>query len=208
MKGQADGFEVDAIEKCMTIKDSNGDSIMKTICRLEHERNPETFHKIKEQFVDCVKALKCITKDVEKDSEQLKTQCEANIKMFNNICKADPDIEDYAYGKNMKKFLEKAKDETAKAVLINKKVSDMFKQTNDFFLVATNHEIREKSDVFFTFWNNLINQIDKSMPKIEAPKRPKKEGATTTGRKVDPRRAAQAQMMAEMMRKKAEAAKK
>lgn len=34
LKGQADGFEIDAIEKCMTIKDSNGNSIMKTICEI------------------------------------------------------------------------------------------------------------------------------------------------------------------------------
>lgn len=46
------------------------------------------------------------------------------------------------------------------------------------------------------------------MPKIEAPKKPKKEGAKApAGRKLDPRRAAQAQMMAEMMAAKAAKAK-
>ena len=46
LKGQADGFEIDAIEKCMSIKDSNGDSVMKTICKKLHEKDPETFHKV------------------------------------------------------------------------------------------------------------------------------------------------------------------
>ena len=71
LKGQADGFEIDAIEKCMSIKDSNGDSVMKTICKKLHEKDPETFHKLIDQFSMCKTALKCIVMDIKKDSELL-----------------------------------------------------------------------------------------------------------------------------------------
>ena len=58
----------------MSIKDANGDSVMKTICKKLHEANPETFHKIKEDFAMCVVALKCIVMDIKKESELLQKQ--------------------------------------------------------------------------------------------------------------------------------------
>ena len=63
--------------------------------------------------------------------------------------------------------------------------------------------MREKSEKFFSFWNTIIDSIVKSMPKIEAPKKPKKEGGTG---KANPQRAAQAAMMAEMAAKRAQMA--
>lgn len=107
----------------------------------------------------------------------------------------------------MKKFLDAAKVETDKAVAENVNVSAIFKKVCDWYIVSANDEIREKSDLFFKFWNNIFDQINKSMPKIEAPKKAKKEGAGG-GAKVNPQRAAQAAMMAEMAAKRAAMAAK
>jgi|APSaa5957512535_1039671.scaffolds.fasta_scaffold407473_1 hypothetical protein len=63
--------------------------------------------------------------------------------------------------------------------------------------------MREKSDKYFAFWVEFINEIAKNLPKIEKPKAPKKD--TGSSKKVDPKaaqKAAQAAMMAEMAKKR------
>ena len=74
LKGQADGFEISAIEKTLAIKDANGKSIMSTICEKLHQADPENFHKIAEDFTMCKTALKCVVMDIKKDSELLQKQ--------------------------------------------------------------------------------------------------------------------------------------
>ena len=61
----------------------------------------------------------------------------------------------------------------------------------DLFVLGKNDEMRQKSDKFFLFFSEFINQIHMSMPKVDKPKANKGK------------RAAQAALMAEMMAKNA-----
>lgn len=60
----------------------------------------------------------------------------------------------------------------------------------DFFYLEKAHEGREKSEKYFAFWVEFINDCHKNLPKVEKPKAPKKEG--TASKAVDPKKAAQA----------------
>ena len=60
--------------------------------------------------------------DIKKDSELLQKQCGAMQNKYNEIIKADPDIEDYSFGIQMKKFLDQAKKDTDKSVNENANV--------------------------------------------------------------------------------------
>ena len=57
-------------------------------------------------------------------------------KQYDQIIKADPDIEDYPFGIQMKKFLDQAKIDVDKAVAENANVADIMKKANDWYLVG------------------------------------------------------------------------
>jgi hypothetical protein len=66
-RGQADGYEIDALGKAFTIKDINGVSIMKTICDKIFEKD-EKLVNFKSAFDACYTSLKCKIDEIEKES--------------------------------------------------------------------------------------------------------------------------------------------
>ena len=107
-------------------------------------------------------------------------------KRFDEIIKADPDIEDYPFGIQMKKFLSQAKTDVDKACAENESVAKKFDEANNWYMITKQDPMREKSDEFFKFWNTIIDAVVKSMPKIEAPKKAKKEGTAAAKGRANP----------------------
>lgn len=120
--------------------------------------------------------------------------------MFENLIKIDPDSEDIKFGKNLKSFFKLAVTDIEGLVIKIEAVSALQNKACDFYLLSKEDEKREKSDKYFAFFRELIDQTHLSLPKIEAPKKAKSA-------KPDPR-AAQKAMMAEMAKKQAEMAAK
>jgi hypothetical protein len=80
-RGQADGFEIDAITKGFSIKDSDGKSIMQNIIIKLLEKD-ETFREFKDEFSPCIAAMKCKVDEVNSEVNKCKGQLDSNINMF------------------------------------------------------------------------------------------------------------------------------
>ena len=99
-RGQADGYELDALSKTFSIKDINGVSIMKMICEKMFNQD-EKFVDFKNGFDACYSALKCVVDDIKKESEKAKKELANNSNQFELIKKVDPDVEDLTFGKQI-----------------------------------------------------------------------------------------------------------
>ena len=51
-----------------------------------------------------------------------------------------------------------------------KKVTETYTDCCDFFLIAKNDEIRQKSDKFFKFFTDFFADVQKTLPKQEVKK--------------------------------------
>lgn len=118
--------------------------------------------------------------------------------MFENLVKIDPDSEDIKFGKSLKMFFNRSVKDIEGIVTKIEAVSALQAKACDFYMLAKDDAKRDKSEEYFAFFKELIDETHKSLPKVEAPKKPKK---------ADPR-AAQKAMMAEMAKKQAEMAAK
>lgn len=106
-RGQADGYELDALSKTFSIKDINGDSIMKTICNTIFEEDPK-FADFKGQFEACYTAFKCVIDDIKRDTEKASKELKVSANQFDLVKKMDPDVEDLQFGKQIAIFLEES----------------------------------------------------------------------------------------------------
>lgn len=76
-RGQADGYELDALSKTFSIKDADGNPIMKTIVDQIFSED-ETIAEFKAQFSSCYTCLKCVVDDVKKDIEKAEKDLKVN----------------------------------------------------------------------------------------------------------------------------------
>lgn len=97
--------------------------------------------------------------------------------MFENLVKIDPDIEEIKFGKNLKLFFNKSAAEIEALVAQIEKVKDLQLKACDFYFLAKDNEMRDKSDKYFAFFRDLIDQTHLCLPKVEPPKKAKKVAA-------------------------------
>jgi hypothetical protein len=81
---------------------------------------------------------------------------------------------------------------------MNKKVNDKYTEICDMFLIGKEDELRKKSDKFFTFWTELINDISKNIPKPQKAKKPKTGTAAGNAMKKATQNALLAELQAKM----------
>lgn len=165
-RGQADGFEIDAINKAFSIKDINGASMMSTVCQKIFEKD-ENFLEFKPRFSPCYTSLKSKVDDVKSESDKAKGLLTANISMFDLVRKVDPEVEDQIFGKQIDKFLKEIEKKVDKLITGNNTVADKYNECCDFFMMNANDELRKKSDKFFIFWTEFIDEVTKCIPKPE-----------------------------------------
>jgi len=121
--------------------------------------------------------------------------------MFENLVKIDPDSEDIKFGKSLKMFFNRSVKDIEAMVIKIEAVAALQATACDFYMLSKDDAKRDKSENYFAFFKELIDETHKCLPKVEAPKKAKKAAAN------DPR-AAQKAMMAEMAKKQAEMAAK
>jgi len=173
---------------------------MAVILELLQKKNPDVM-KLKEEFQPIYDNAKIVLGDLIKDSKKLQGETGLNKGMFDNLCKVDPDSEDIKFGKILKTWFVRSEKEIEKLVGEIEAVKDLQLKACDFYFLAKDNEMRDKSDKYFAFFRELIDGTCSVLPKIEPPKKAKKVAAN------DPR-AAQKAMMAEMAKKQAEMAAK
>jgi hypothetical protein len=120
--------------------------------------------------------------DLIKDSKKLQGETKQNLGMFENLIKIDPDSEDIKFGKNLKVFFKSATTDIEALVIKIEAVTALQAKACDFYFLTKEDEKREKSDKYFAFFRELVDQTHLCLPKIEAPKKPK-------AAKADPRAA-------------------
>jgi len=147
-RGQADGFELDALAKTFSIKDSEGNAIMKMITAKLYE-DDESIAEFKAGFSSCFTCLKCIVDDVKKDTEKANKDLNSNKNQFELLKKVDPDVEDIPFGKQMESFLVTAEKTVTKTLAVNDEVAKLYAETCDYFMVGPQDEMRKKSEKFF-----------------------------------------------------------
>ena len=72
-RGRADGYHLDALGKTVSIKDSDGKSMLNLICRKLHEEDGEFVSTFKDNLKDCYDCLKIVFEDVKKESNICKS---------------------------------------------------------------------------------------------------------------------------------------
>lgn len=94
--------------------------------------------------------------------------------MFENLLKIDPDIEEIKFGKVLKVFFEKSLKEIEALVIQIEAVKELQLKACDYYMLAKDNEMRDKSDKYFAFFRELIDGTHGCLPKVEAPKKAKK----------------------------------
>lgn len=175
-KGQADGFDISDVEKCFTLKDINGRSIMRMICEKMFEKD-EKVGEFKEEFEVIYKTLKSNLKDITTEIKKAKGTVSQNKQSFDIIQKLDPELEDIQFGKQISVFIVKCEKRIDEAFEILEKADKEYVLTCNYMMLTKMDEKREKSDKFFAFWAELFTKIDKEMPKAKAPPKNKMKAA-------------------------------
>lgn len=85
-RGQADGYQLDALSKTLSIKDSEGNSILSMICQKLFEQDP-SYAEFKVDYEYCYAAHKCIIEDIKKDCNKAKNDLKVNKGMFEMVLK-------------------------------------------------------------------------------------------------------------------------
>ena len=197
-RGQADGYDLGDLKSTMTLKDAAGRSILMILCQYLYEDDNE-FIKFKEDFKDVYDSIKLSTEDLQKKTDNLKNENTKTKNLFSQIDKSDEQLMELKYGKEMKKFLTTTDEKIAEAEKNMKLVVETYTGVCDLLMIKKVDEIRAKSEKFMEFFATFFNDVQKSMPKIEEPKKAKPGAA---GKKAV-RSAMQMNMMAELKQKQA-----
>jgi hypothetical protein len=107
IRGQADGFMLDALPKTQTFKDENQASILQTICKTLSEADP-TFKDFKSHFDALFSSAKYDINDSKAGCDKLANEIEAHVGRFDGLKKADAAIASVAFGQKLPTFLKEA----------------------------------------------------------------------------------------------------
>lgn len=105
---------MDALSKTVSIKDIDGNSILKIICTKLLIENP-SFIDFKSKFADAYECHKYPIEDIKSSCERAKKDVESNKSLFQNILKIDPETEQQEFGKKINKFLSECDNLVSKA---------------------------------------------------------------------------------------------
>ena len=140
------------------------------------------------------KTLKSSLKEISADLNKQKGTVASNKTSFENISKIDPELEDIQFGKQMSVFIVKCEKKVEDGLKALEEAQNAYTETCDYFMISKQDEMREKTDKFFIFWTQLIDKIDKEIPKPKAA--PKGDKLKTAAKK-----AGNAALMAELASK-------
>ena len=100
---------------------------------------------------------------------------------FETVMKQVPDMENHEFGKELKKFLDSTDGTITEIESLFSKMTNIFQEVNDIYMIGKNDDARKKAEKFIEFWMGFIDSVQNSMPKVEKKKAPKKKPAKTVG---------------------------
>jgi len=90
-RGRADGFLLDSLSRSFSVKDVDGQSVMKIVID-QLLKKDESISKFKDKFSNCYKSLKSKAKDLADDTKKCQTQLSLKLLEYDSIKQADSDV--------------------------------------------------------------------------------------------------------------------
>jgi len=174
-KGQADGFNLDILNKLSQIKDNTNKTLLQIICiKLKSEN--ENFGPMKKTFESLEDSLKIPSNETKVTIDKYLKQAESNkaiiekITLTDEFCKKSGELVD--------KYLSKLKDLEDNF----KKSFEYAQKTIEFFGYPKSDIKFKKPDDFLQLINEFLGDLDRSIPVTEAKKAFK--GTAEMGKKI------------------------
>ena len=177
IRGQADGFSLDLLNKLSGIKDNLGNSALTWICSKANKMDP-SFEGFKGQFPQLEKAVQFSLKETNDNLNALKKitiQMESLLKDLSGDDKfKQKSVE------NLEDFKLKVESFDKK----NKKNTEKYQNLLKYYGYKEKDDIYTKNEVFFKMLLQFFKEVDKAMPKLDV-KRIMSIQNRVVGKKVD-----------------------
>jgi len=174
-KGQADGFNLDILNKLTSLKDNSNKTFLQIIC-LKIKNDTENLVPLKKSFESLEECLKIPSNETKTSIDKYLKQAESNKTVLEKI-----NIKD--------EFCQKAEKKMDEILNFFKKLEDGFKKnfenaqkTVEFFGYTKSDAKFKKPDEFLQLISDFLGDFDKSIPVTEAKKAFK--GAAEMGKKI------------------------
>lgn len=142
--------------------------------------------KFKQNFDGLKDAKKCQIDDIDKTIKKCKGDANMQKGQFETVMKQVPDMENHEFGKDIKKFLDSTDGTIAEIEQLFTKMTTIFQEVNDIYMIGKNDDARKKAEKFIEFWMGFIDSVQNSMPKVEKKKAAsKKKPAKAAGGGMD-----------------------
>jgi len=177
IRGQADGFSLDLLNKLPGIKDNLGNSALTWICSKTNKMDP-SFEGFKGQFIQLEKAAQFSLKETNDTLTNLKktaNQLEQLLRDLNGNDKFKQKSEE-----NLETFKLKLESFDKK----NKKNTEAYQNLVKYYGYKEKDDIYSKNEVFFKMILEFCKEVNKSMPKLDV-KRIISIQNRVVGKKVD-----------------------
>ena len=177
IRGQADGFSLDLLNKLPGIKDNLGNSALTWICSKTNKMDP-SFEGFKGQFIQLEKAAQFSLKETNDTLTNLKktaNQLEQLLRDLNSNDKFKQKSEE-----NLETFKLKLESFDKK----NKKNTEAYQNLVKYYGYKEKDDIYSKNEVFFKMILEFCKEVNKSMPKLDV-KRIISIQNRVVGKKVD-----------------------
>ena len=177
IRGQADGFSLDLLNKLPGIKDNFGNSILTWICSKANKMD-QTFEGFKGKFPQLEKASQYSLKETNDNLNSLKkitSQMEALLKDLSGEDKFKQKSEE-----NLENFKLKLESFDKK----NQKNTQNYQNLVKYYGYKEKDDIYTKNEVFFKMLLTFFKEVDKAMPKLDV-KRIISIQNRVVGKKVD-----------------------
>ena len=177
IRGQADGFSLDLLNKLPGIKDSFGNSILTWVCSKANKID-SSFKGFKGQFPTLIKASQYSLKEANDSLRELK-------KVTSQLEQLVKDL--FAEDEFKKKSLEKLKNFKVKVETFDKKFNqnkESYESLVKYYGYKEKDNIFTKNEVFFKMLLEFFKEVDKAMPQLDVT-RIKSIQNRVVGKKVD-----------------------
>lgn len=163
-KGQADGFSLDILTKIGSLKDNSGKTLTQFICA-QLKKEDENFEGLKKEFLNVTEAGKVSVSETQGNLNKLKKEIKdqkTNLQKLGNL-------ED-EFTKKSTVFLDNCTKETEEAEKELASNIAYFQETVTFLGYLPNDPKYKNPEEFFNLINEFLNDVDRSMPKVEPKK--------------------------------------
>lgn len=163
-KGQADGFNLDILSKIGSIKDTTNKTLTQYICA-QIKKDDESFEGMRKDFTTLGDATKVPFAEIQSGMNKLKKDLKENNANFEKINSLNDE-----FCTKCKKLFESYLKEVEE---LDKSFQEALKNMQEiitFYGYLPTESKYKNPEEFFILINDLVNEIDRSLPKAEVKK--------------------------------------